>query len=126
MFTKVIHKLHKEYITSSGPTTPDSQALSELLQICLELVKDRVTGMPQEARKGLFTILTSLIEKAPVHRILSIVVYYQRESSPYIHVHYAIPHSVKSLNKVTLCSIYVCMHVSFAVGTFESVLSYVT
>ena len=74
---KVINKLHKEYITSSGPA-PDSQPLSELLQICLELVKGRVTGMPQEARKGLFTILTSLIEKAPVH-ILSIVLYYQRE-----------------------------------------------
>lgn len=65
VFLKVVHKLHKDYLSSSGPSA-DSQALSELLQICLELVKGRVTSMPQEARKGLFTILTSLIEKAPV------------------------------------------------------------
>ena len=65
VFLKVIHKLHKEYI--SGPST-DSQAFSELLQISLDLMKGRVAGMNQEARKGFFTILTSLIEKAPVHQ----------------------------------------------------------
>ena len=59
VFLKVIHKLHKEYI--SGPST-DSQAFSELLQISLDLMKGRVAGM------GFFTILTSLIEKAPVHQ----------------------------------------------------------
>ena len=65
IFLKVVHKLHKEHISTTA-TPAEAQPVSELLQLCLELVKGRVTGMPQEARKGFFTILTSLIEKSTV------------------------------------------------------------
>lgn len=65
IFLKVIHKLHKEHISTTAVPS-DVQAVSELLQLSLELMKGRVTSMPQEARKGFFTILTSLIEKSTV------------------------------------------------------------
>ena len=65
IFLKVIHKLHKEHISTTAVPS-DVQAVSELLQLSLELMKRRVTSMPQEARKGFFTILTSLIEKSTV------------------------------------------------------------
>ena len=65
LFLKVVHKLHKEHI-SSTTASADAQAVSDLLQLSLELMKDRVTSMPQDARKGFFTILSSLIEKSSV------------------------------------------------------------
>ena len=69
----MIHKLHKDHISTTTAatttTSTDIQPVSELLQLCLELMKGRVTSMSQEARKGFFSILTSLIEKSTVSEL---------------------------------------------------------
>lgn len=72
LFLKVVQKLHKEHIMSSGPS-PDSQTLSELLQWSLDLCKTRVGMMTQDSRKALMNILTSLIEKSPDPKLLRVL-----------------------------------------------------
>ncbi|KAL5497639.1 hypothetical protein EMCRGX_G014148 [Ephydatia muelleri] len=65
---KVIQKLHKEHVNT--PSTPSDTVVSELLQLCLEMMKSRVSIMQQETRKLFFNILTSLIEKSTDTKLL--------------------------------------------------------
>ena len=97
-FVKVMQKLHKEHIMSSSSSTAEANckfittigfhfvlvcaslssfllfvAISELLQLSLDLSKLRVSMMPQECRKVYFNILTSLIEKSSDSKLLKIL-----------------------------------------------------
>lgn len=44
--------------------------ISELLHLCIDMCKLRVTMMPQDCRKMFFNILTSLIEKSTDVKLL--------------------------------------------------------
>ena len=48
------------------PPTPPSAVVSEMLQLCIDMVKTRVGMMQQDYRKTFLTIVTALIEKSPV------------------------------------------------------------
>ena len=65
---KVIQKLHKEHVNT--PSTPSDTTVSELLQLCLEMMRSRVSMMQQDTRKLFFNILTSLIEKSTDTKLL--------------------------------------------------------
>ena len=65
-------RLHKEHITLVTPSG-DSQTVSELLQWSLDMIKTRLSVMPQDTRKAFLNILTSLIEKSPDPKLLKVV-----------------------------------------------------
>lgn len=45
---------------------PLPPVVSEMLQLCIDMVKTRVGMMQQDYRKTFLTIVTALIEKSPV------------------------------------------------------------
>ena len=45
---------------------PPSPVVSDMLQLCIDMVKTRVGMMQQDYRKTFLTIVTALIEKSPV------------------------------------------------------------
>lgn len=58
----------------SLPHSPSlSLAVSELLQLSVDMCKLRVTAMPQDCRKAFFNILTSLIEKSTDLKLLKAI-----------------------------------------------------
>ena len=68
---------HPSHVLCVPSHAPDS-VVSEMLQLCIEMVKTRVGVMQQDYRKAFLTIVTALIEKSPVsivqyifHTILS-------------------------------------------------------
>ena len=83
----MIQKLHKEHLTTSPETQSMyysaaailacppllSLAVSELLQLSLDMCKLRVSMMPQDCRKMFFSVISSLIEKSPDAKLLKTI-----------------------------------------------------
>lgn len=78
-FMRVLHKLAKEHLQPAKdhiqPPTQDYTALtSELLILCLDLVKTRVVVMSVEMRKTFIgAILVGLIEKTPDIKVMKAI-----------------------------------------------------
>ncbi|XP_064401908.1 transformation/transcription domain-associated protein-like isoform X2 [Halichondria panicea] len=99
LFLKVTQRLHKEHITLVTPSG-DSQTVSELLQWSLDMIKTRLSVMPQDTRKAFLNILTSLIEKSPDPKLLKVVTKMVEEWVKAKHEHPG--HSSPSLREKSL------------------------
>lgn len=58
---------HHQLVTTANLIPfPPSPVVSDMLQLCIDMVKTRVGMMQQDYRKTFLTIVTALIEKSPV------------------------------------------------------------
>ncbi|XP_068742186.1 transformation/transcription domain-associated protein-like isoform X1 [Montipora capricornis] len=64
-FFKALQKMHKDHITAVL-----GEGASDMLILCLELIRGRLGVMTADIRKHFFFILTTLIEKSPDSKLL--------------------------------------------------------
>lgn len=66
-FFKALQRMHKDHINA---VLGESTGASDMLILCLELIRGRLGVMSAEIRKLFFIILTTLIEKSPDSKLL--------------------------------------------------------
>ncbi|XP_048580263.1 transformation/transcription domain-associated protein isoform X2 [Nematostella vectensis] len=66
-FMRALQRMHKDHISA---VLGESTGASEMLTLCLELIKNRLGIMSPEVRKLFFFIITTLIEKSPDSKLL--------------------------------------------------------